>query len=110
MSDTIMVKDYPFIKRLMPSYRKRKAILRRLETIVLNDLNWDGGSRSEYTLADLNTGQTVSVGDHMAAPWNNLDEGRKVELKPGQVMLQTGTFCGKTATMSITAHPETNLG
>jgi len=101
---TVTKKDVK-IASLFPSYRKRKVVLYEGNSVSLTGLNWDGGSRSDYTLVDLNTRATVTIGDHMSPPWNNKDEGRKFDLKPGQAIVRTGTFCGKQATMFITHFP-----
>jgi hypothetical protein len=94
------------IAALFPGYRKRKVVLKEGTAVTLYGLNWDGGSRSEYTLVDLNTRVVLPIGDNMTAPWDNKDEGRRVTINPGQAVVQTGTFCGKPATMFITYRPE----
>ena len=74
---TIPTKDVKLTK-LFPDYRKRQVSLRQGTSVSLNGLNWDGGSRSEYTLVDLTTRQMTRIGNNIAAPWNNKDEGSRV--------------------------------
>ncbi len=107
MIDTITAKSVPLVKKLFPSYRKKNVFLTAATGVNLTDLNWSGGSRSEYTVVDLDTGVMSGVGDHMAAPWDNADENRRVNITPRQIIVKTGMFCGKPSTMSITVHPDT---
>jgi hypothetical protein len=97
------LKDNPkiaeLVRRALPRYKKHKAIVTYTDHVELTGLNWDGGSRSDYTL--VLDGRAEPVGDHIAAPWNNKDEGRRIDLLPGQYCVRSGTFCGKDATAHL---------
>lgn len=58
---------------------------------------WDSGSRSVYRVVDMRTtkGFTPPAGSYPTF------DGR-YQLKSGEVLISTGTFCGKEATPSIT--------
>lgn len=101
-SKKVPTKDVKRIASLFPDYRKRNVTLRESNCVTLMNLNWDGGSRDTYTLVDLTTRTTTPLGNSMAAPWDNSDEGRKVDIPQGFAVVRTGTFCGKPATMNIT--------
>ena len=107
---TVSVSDVPFVKRLFPGYRKRKVVVKNGSAVTLSNLNWDGGSRSEYFLVDLVRNTVIPIGNNTAAPWNNPDEGRSVTVEPGTAVVKTGTFCGKPSTMVITFNPADKAG
>ena len=97
----------PFARVLPTYYRKHKVIVILSDSVTLHNLNWDGGSRREYTALTLDglrvTGNTDKYA--MMHPWNNPAEGVCMPLMPGFVVLSGGTFCGKPATMTIYINP-----
>ena len=89
----------PIAKAL--NYRKRQFQLRVTDKVTLSDLNWSGGSRSEYTAIDLATCRTMKPDLGRPAPWDNKAEGAIVEIPPGVAIARTGFFCGKPSTMTL---------
>ena len=63
---------------------------------------WDGGSKSEYTVINRQTGAsfTPPCGTYKAG----FRDGTYT-LKPGEILLSSGTFCGKQATPRFTCLP-----
>jgi len=92
-------------KRL--GYKRRSLWVQPAEFVTLSELNWSGGTKSIYTavrLADFKTVGMEYLGN--PAPWDNKDEGRRVPMKPGFLLVKTGFFCGKESLMTIYVHPE----
>jgi hypothetical protein len=67
------------------------------------DLNWSGGTRSEYAVLDAATGRQVSDTAKYAQihPWDNPAEGKTLPLPDGAVVVRTGYFCGKVSQATI---------
>lgn len=86
-------------KYLPDGYRKHKVIVsRRAPGKAQVRSYWDGGSRYEFTLIrdGIRTGVTQSI-NPLHPPGDT-----HIELQAGDVLVQTGIFCGKTATAIIT--------
>jgi len=87
-------------------YRRRTVWIEASENVTTRGLNWDGGSRSEYTALTL---QGKRVGDmskyNMMAPWANPGEGAKLPIPPGVVVVKHGFFCGKPSHATIYVNP-----
>lgn len=86
-------------KYLPDGYRKRKVIVSRREPGKAQVRSyWDGGSRYEFTLIrnGIRTGVTQSI-NPLHPPGDT-----RIDLSAGDVLVQTGIFCGKTATAIIT--------
>ena len=95
-------------------YRRKKVCVYASESVTLHDLNWSGGTRSQYhalKLSNLENYQEISdivrsrTFLNEPAPWNNAYEGAEVPLAPGLAIVRTGTFCGKESLMAIYVHP-----
>ena len=104
MFTDVPTKQIPFAKQL--GYRKRKVNVRAAESFTIHGVNWSGGSKTVYHAVDLVTNEVKSLG-HFGdrAPWDNPYEGATLPTVPGIAVVQTGWFCGKTATMFVTVHP-----
>lgn len=107
----VNIKDHPalsaFLRRAFPSYRKHKAIIRPSQSVTLSGGYWDGGSRSSYFGATL-AGTEVPLRYNTApAQFNGGAPDRSVLLDSDLVVLEAGTFCGKPATVTLFATPET---
>lgn len=88
-------------------YRKRHVNIVSATSVTLQNLNWDGGSRNEYSAVDLREGtvkRSPNLG--MAHPMENEYEGAKIAMRKDVIILQHGTFMGKPATMTIFCHPD----
>jgi len=87
-------------------YRKRKVSIHVTENVTLQDLNWSGGSRSEYHAVRLSDFAVADKpGMNFPAPWANKYEGAKVPLAPGLAIAETGYFCGRESVMRLYVHP-----
>ena len=97
----------PFRRVLPTYYRKRKVIVIVSDTVTLSNLNWDGGSRKDYTALTLDglrvTGNMAKYA--MMAPWSNPAEGKTLPLPSGYIVVSGGTFCGKPAAITLYINP-----
>lgn len=82
----------------------RNAIVECRATVNTYGTWWDGGSKEEYRFVRLADGVCRSSG----APTQPFGPVTSVELTltPGEVVVQTGTFCGKPSTMHVYCHPD----
>jgi hypothetical protein len=87
-----------FAKYLPHGYRKRTVFVDRRPAGPQNVASyWDGGSRACFTLHRGGGAQPVGVDPHSHGM-----RACEMELQPGDVLVEHGTFCGKTATARIT--------
>jgi hypothetical protein len=96
------------IAATFPDYRGQKISVRPATSESLQDLNWSGGSRSQYRACTLD-GRALgtSAEYHTYAPWDNRQvEGQSVPIPPGSVMVRHSIFCGKDTGLTITCHPD----
>lgn len=94
------------VRATFPKYRKRKVYLRAAETVTLQDLNWSGGTRSEYRACTLDGRSAGGSAEYsQLAPWNNPAEGVTLPIPQGMVCVRGGYFCGKESTLSILVNP-----
>lgn len=94
------------IQATFPEYKGRKVALKAVEKVVVNGLNWDGGSRSCYvgcTLDGKRTGD-ASIGN-AAAPWANPIEGKEVTVPAGYALVEHSYFCGKNMGLMVYLNP-----
>ena len=90
-----------------PSYRRRKVIIRAAESVTLSDLNWFGGTRSEYNTCTID-GQPVgtSAKYNAMSPWDTRQiEGRELPIPQGMIVVRGGHFCGKESLLTIYVNP-----
>jgi hypothetical protein len=97
----------PIIKATFPNYRKRTVYVKVTEKVTLRDLNWSGGTRSEYRACTID-GRPIENKVNMSgpAPWNNPYEGKEIDLPVGALIVEGGHFCGKQRTLYINVHPD----
>jgi len=94
------------IKATFPNYRKRTVFIKQAEKTTIHDVNWSGGTKSEYRACSIDgrpLETTVNMG--VPAPWDNPYEGLEINIPQGMVVVQGGYFCGKAATLFITINP-----
>jgi hypothetical protein len=105
----VTIKQNPFLalflRHAFPSYRKHKAIICAGSSVRLSGAYWDGGTRSTYFATTL-AGTEVDI-SYSTAPAQFGGTEKEIILTPGVVVLQAGTFCGKPATVTLHALPET---
>ena len=98
------------IKRIVdatfPGYRKREVSVEARETVIFHDLNWSGGTKSEYRACGIkgeSNARRLDMG--RPAPWNNPYEGLKVEIPIDCVVVEGGYFCGQERMLRFYVHP-----
>jgi hypothetical protein len=90
-----------------PEYRGRKLRICPSEKVTLTQLNWEGGSRSQYravTLEGFPIGNTDEY--NQVAPWNNPAEGKTFAIPQGVVIVEHVMFCGKDLGLRIWTNPQ----
>lgn len=88
-------------------YRRRKVLVKVVDSITLTDLNWSGGTRNTYHAMKLETGEIKTASQlSVPHPMDNEMEGARVALIPDHVIIRTGHFCGKESLMTIYVHPD----
>ena len=72
------------------------------------DLGWSGGSRASFFWINAETGEVKSVDTSGLSTWAGGSGAlsKTVEIKPGWILVKTGTFCGKPATVSLIGRGE----
>jgi hypothetical protein len=95
------------IAATFPGYRKRKVYLNARGSVTFTGLNWSGGSRSEYQSCTLEGRPLGNMNHHnQVAPWDQVAEGKSVEIPRGACVVEGGHFCGKQSTLRIYIHPD----
>lgn len=84
---------------------KRKVFVKATEKVRFTGLNWCGGSKSEYSAVNLQTGRSVYRNMGYAAPWDNEFEGMEVAVPEGVAIVEHGHSCGKPMTIKIYVNP-----
>lgn len=107
--ETVILASNPNIKRLVlsanPSYRKAKAFIKVSATVTLSNTFWDGGSRSTYHAVRLIDGFSLGAQQYAPAAFGGPRQSPVVEIPDGVAIVETGIFCGKPATASVTISP-----
>ena len=98
------------VKRIVdatfPNYHRREVVVDARETVTFHDLNWSGGTKSEYRACAIDgtsTGRQVDLS--RPAPWNNPYEGLTVQIPIDCVIVMGGYFCGKERLLYFYVHP-----
>ncbi len=90
----------------MLGYRRKTVIVQPTLSVTLQELNWCGGTKNVYSAVDIETGHAVTPNLGAPHPMDNENEGARVGMRPGTLIVRTGTFIGKPARMIIYAHPD----
>lgn len=88
------------------AYRKRTVRVVSTLSVTLYGLNWEGGSKSVYSVVDIINWRAFTPELGIPHPLDNENEGAKIAMRPGIVICQHGWFCGKASQMTINVHPE----
>lgn len=94
------------VRATFPNYRGRKISVRASGAESLQDLNWSGGSRSEYRACTLD-GRLLGTSADYNARWpgyNQGVEGARVDVPAGCVMVRHSILCGKDTGLTITCN------
>jgi hypothetical protein len=87
-------------------YRRRLVRIRFATRVPLEGTYWDGGSRSVYHTFELDTGCWMACPSYSPPQFGGPKETPTVEVGGGKVVVESGTFCGKTTTLYIHVHPD----
>lgn len=109
MINTVSVKRAAVAKIVaatFPDYSGRKFKVEAAERVTLSDLNWSGGSRSQYRTCTID-GIGIGSADkwNAVAPWSNRAEGTTHQIPEGAVVVRHSIFCGKDTGLTIYVHP-----
>ena len=122
MLNTVELKQSPEVKRVVnaafPLYRKAKAWLSVFPEGGVNvNSYWDGGSRAEYAVVNLATGDRLQLPTSTHPYFDvhgtensevvSVDARGNITLKAipeGFALVAAGTFCGKQATAHVYLH------
>lgn len=106
---TVDLKSHPEIKRVIlaadSSYKKHKAFFNVKETVTLHGTYWDGGTRSTYTAVSIVEGKSKGAPQYPPAIFGGPQTAPQITIPQGIAIIETGVFCGKTATASVTISP-----
>jgi hypothetical protein len=109
MFKTIDLKTAPELRQLVqaadPTYKKHKVMLRITPRVTLSGTYWDGGTRSTYTAVNLSTKTASGAPQYDPPQFGGPRSTPEVELPQGACIVETGIFCGKTATATIYLNP-----
>src|SRR5947209_2352229 len=95
------------VRGTFPSFKGRKIRVYTSETVTLSDLNWSGGTRSQYRAVTLDGAAVGNVDRYnQVAPWANPVEGVTVPIPAGVVVVEHTIFCGKDMGLRIWTNPE----
>jgi hypothetical protein len=85
----------PLLAATYPAYKGRKFFVHASETVRLDNLNWDGGSRAQYKAVTLD-GRAVGNGAalNMPHPADNKAEGTILPIPQGAVIAKESIYCG----------------
>ena len=91
-------KAWAIIKKVLPNYRKKSAVLYVGKDVMLSGRFWDSGSLTEWFVGDpKNILHTIK--QRQDFPFEALD--KIIDLTNGDAAVSTGYFCGKAATAAI---------
>jgi hypothetical protein len=89
------------IKKVDSTYRKREAWVYIEPTLTLSNTYWDGGSRSDYHAVNLLTGQISTMQRQAPPQFGGKHYAASVDIPDNVAIIETGYFCGKTATAKV---------
>jgi hypothetical protein len=94
------------VRATFPTYRRKKVYIKASETVSLQDLNWSGGTRSEYHACTIDGTPTGSSDKYSAYhPFDNPAEGKEIPIPTGIVVVRGGFFCGKQSALTLHVNP-----
>lgn len=88
-----------------PEYTGRTFRVEPATTVTFWNLNWSGGTRSQFRACSV-TGEKGGTMDryNAAAPWNNPAEGKTIELPIGAVIAERAD-CGMRTEITFYINP-----
>jgi hypothetical protein len=98
----------PDIKRIcriaFPSYKGRKIKVIEVSEVTLSDRFWDGGTRSEWTAVNLETGERAPpriAGFKDPPNFGGPARDPVVPLPQGFAIVENAIFCGKAMGLTV---------
>lgn len=89
-----------------PDYRGSKIRVIAAETVTFQNLNWAGGTRSQYRACDLSGGPLGSLHKwNQVHPRDNAAEGGEIRLPEGAAIVEHSLDCGKDTGLRIYIRP-----
>jgi hypothetical protein len=97
----------PLVRATFPDYRGRKLRVEARTSVSLQDLNWSGGSRTQYRACTLDGQPTGNSNKyHAMAPWDSRQvEGQSLPVPSGFAVVRHTIFCGKDLGLTVTINP-----
>ena len=89
------------IRAASASYKKRSASVVATDEVELHGTYWDGGSRSTYTAVDLATMRSRGAPQYAPPQFGGPRQAPRVVIPDGVAIVETGVFCGKTASACV---------
>jgi len=92
---------WAILKRALPDYRKRSFALVLTDSVTPLGTSWDGGSRSFYVVCnpDGSNPRPAKLGPNTG--WPNFATPEPTAVTREQIVIQGGTFRGKTAPATL---------
>lgn len=95
----------PFSTLAFPNYTGRKFNLEsRGGKCYFYDLNWSGGTKSEYIIIELSSLEIKPV--TALAPWIEYKEGLGIEIPSGFMVVCHSIFCGQDIGLTFYINPQ----
>ena len=99
-------KDIPTsLSRAMGGYNGTKFRITGTERVTFHDMQWSGGTRSTYTVVNLETGETKPLQDPRAFP-QNMGQPGSAEIELNWCVVEHSMFCGKDHGLTFHVHPD----
>ena len=110
MANTIYVERVAVEKLVaaaFPSYKGKKFAIEPVTKLMLRDLNWSGGTRSQYRALSLD-GKVLGSMDkwNHVHPADNKAEGAELEIPLGACVVRHSFFCGRDMGLTIYLNAE----
>lgn len=106
----ITLKEHPALAKLVrPFSKKHKAIVYRQDAVALDGTFWDGGSRSDYHLVEIATGNIEALPRSDPPQFGGVKAAVTRAIEPGFAVIRSGVFCGKPSTPSIYIRNDENI-
>lgn len=91
------------INATFPDYKGRKFSIEATRSVILHDLNWDGGTKNEYAFIRAD-GLTAELPEF--SPFNNPAEGKEISLPNDVIVVNHIFFCGHDCGIRIMVNPD----
>jgi len=95
------------VNATFPEYRGRKIKIDASGSVTFTDLNWSGGTRSQYRACSLAGDKSGNMDPYNnAAPWANPAEGGIVSIPVGHCVVEHSICCGRDIGLIVHVHPQ----